>query len=354
MGPTYRPSGAETKRMNALATKENKSAKRYAAVLVFGLFAASCGTGSAGEAGVSAEESKLEKVSETAEEALEVAEDVERAVESLEREVSALETELANLEHNTGEDDGHGDSAGGGESSDDHGEPAEGEAASPPHWGYEGEEGPAKWATLSDEFAVCEAGVQQSPIDIAASSAFMVGLDDLQTNWSESTIEVIDNGHTIQANVASGNTTTFDGAAYDLLQFHFHRPSEHTVDNEVFPMELHFVHADASGNLAVVGVLLGVGDDDNEAFASIWNAQAAQGEDAAIADFDLGALLPDDLARFRYSGSLTTPPCSEGVNWNVLSTPVALSQAQIDSFLYSGNARPVQGVNNRAILVDQS
>lgn len=226
-------------------------------------------------------------------------------------------------------------------------------AGAPAHWGYEGAGAPEHWASLDSEFALCEAGVQQSPIDIATPSTFGVGLDDLSLEWQPSDITIVDNGHSIQANVAPGNTTVIDGVTYDLLQFHFHKPSEHTVDSEVFPMELHFVHADAAGHLAVVGVLLEQGPA-NPAYDVLWSAQPDEGVESAVASFDLRSLLPGDLGRYRYSGSLTTPPCSEGVNWNVLAQPGTLSAEQIAAFAYDGNARPVQGVGSRSVLRDDT
>jgi carbonic anhydrase len=124
------------------------------------------------------------------------------------------------------------------------------------------------------------------------------------------------------------------------------------VATEVFPLELHFVHADAAGTLAVVGVLLEVGEA-NPSYDVLWDAQTPGGE-STVADFDLTTLLPGNLRRYRYAGSLTTPPCTEGVNWNVVAEPASLSQAQLDGFLYDGNARPVQELGSRTVLADQS
>jgi len=221
------------------------------------------------------------------------------------------------------------------------------------HWGYEGPGGPESWASLDREFGLCESGVQQSPIDIPTSTAFRVGLDDLVLDWNPSDLTLVNNGHSIQANVAPGNRTVIDGVSHDLLQFHFHKPSEHEVDSEVFPMELHFVHADDEGSLAVVGVLLEAGAA-NPAYDVLWADQPGEGVETDIADFDMTSLLPADLGRFRYTGSLTTPPCSEGVNWNVLAEPASMSADQIANFLYEGNARPVQGLGSRTVLQDNT
>lgn len=328
-------------------SKSTTSAKFGAAGLAFTLLLAACG---GSEEGLHDEKSELEEVQETANEALAKAEAAELAISGLEAELAFMEEEAGHGEDADDEEAGHGEETDSEEA--DHGEEAEEEHAGPAHWGYEGEEGPASWSELDENYAACEAGISQSPIDVTSSDAFVVGLNDLELDWSDSEISVIDNGHTIQANVAAGNTTDFDGTSYDLLQFHFHRPSEHTVNTEAFPMELHFVHADADGNLAVVGVLLAEGEE-NAAFDGIWAAQTAEGDDAVIAGFDLTSLLPENMERYRYSGSLTTPPCSEGVNWNVLTNPVELSEDQVEAFLYEGNARPVMPLNGRSVLSDE-
>ena len=221
------------------------------------------------------------------------------------------------------------------------------------HWGYEGETGAGNWAELSDAFAVCEAGVEQSPIDIESAGAEGEDIADPVLDWQTGDIEIINNGHTIQANVPEGSTSEFDGQTYNLLQFHWHRPSEHTVDGDPFAMELHFVHADASGSLAVLGVLIEEGDG-SPLYDTLWEQQPAEGESSTLEDIDFSQLLPGDLATYVYPGSLTTPPCSEGVNWNVLRRPVSISTEQAEGFLYDGNARPVQPVNDRSVVADES
>lgn len=333
-------------RMNTNPATETRKRKSIALGLGMAMLFGACGS-SSDEASEDHGASELDRVSEQAAEALEKAENAEHAISKLEREIEQLAEGVPVLafedhEAEAAEEDAH--------AAPEEEAPEEEHAA--PHWGYEGAIGADMWSSLSEDFAVCESGVQQSPIDIATGSTFVVGLDNPQLNWTASSLEVIDNGHTVQANVSAGSTTVFDGSTYDLLQFHFHRPSEHTVDGEAFPMELHFVHADAAGNLAVLGVLLNVGEEENAAFSSIWAAQA--GDQPAIEEFDLTTLLPENLSRYRYSGSLTTPPCSEGVNWNVLAAPVSLSQAQVDTFLYNGNARPVESLGSRSVLSDES
>jgi len=263
-------------------------------------------------------------------------------------------------EHGTDTTDGEGDhGAAEEESLAEHGTDTTEHAAAAhetPHWSYEGEEGPEHWASISKEFETCESGVRQSPIDLV-SRTIEVGLDDLELDWKPSDLAIIDNGHTIQANIPAGNTSVIDGVVYDLVQFHFHKPSEHEVKGEAFPMELHFVHKNAAGGLAVIGVLLTVGEP-NPAYDILWAAQPeakpAEGESNKVAGFDLTKLLPPDLHAWRYPGSLTTPPCTEGVSWNVLATPAAVSQHQIDEFRYDHNARPVQEIGDRLVLADKS
>lgn len=236
------------------------------------------------------------------------------------------------------------------EAGDDH---EEGEV----HWGYEGDEGPDNWASLSEAFALCGEGMAQSPIDI--TNATEADLADLEFSYGETAVNILNNGHTIQVNYDEGSTVTIDGTEYNLLQFHFHHPSEHTIDGEAFPMELHLVHADADGNLAVVGVMLAQGDEDNEAYASLWDVLPAEETDGPVETeitLNVSDLLPEERTFYHYSGSLTTPPCSEGVNWNVLTTPVMLSAAQVEAFMniFELNARPVQPLNDRELEVDRS
>ncbi len=221
------------------------------------------------------------------------------------------------------------------------------------HWGYEGAEGPENWAALSADFEVCEAGAEQSPIDIVTGSAVAADIADPVLNWQSGNLEMINNGHTIQANVPAGSTTVLNGKSYNLIQFHWHKPSENTVDGDPFAMELHFVHADADGNLAVLGVLI----DEGEAlplYDQLWDAQPAVGETEIVEGVDFSQLLPSDLSTYVFAGSLTTPPCSEGVAWNVLATPTTMSAEQLDAFLYEDNARPTQPVNDRVVEVDAS
>jgi carbonic anhydrase len=225
----------------------------------------------------------------------------------------------------------------------------------PPHWTYEGEEGPEHWGALDTAYAACATGVEQSPIDLTSAEAF--DLVDVQTDYHESALTILNNGHTIQANYDAGSAMTVNGDTYELKQFHFHTPSEHTIDGEAFPLEVHFVHADADGHLAVIGVMLVEGDADNAAFAPVFDAMPAEEAEAEAvegAQIDANAMLPENQLYYTYRGSLTTPPCSEGVRWIVMTTPVELSAAQIEAFhaIFELNARPVQPLNTRGLLLD--
>jgi carbonic anhydrase len=237
--------------------------------------------------------------------------------------------------------------------------------AADPLWHYEGEEGPAHWGTLSAKFASCQSGRAQSPIDIVAparrvtSDAIVLKLPptSLRIVHHDHVADAVNNGHTIQVNYSEGDTLTVGGRAYQLVQYHFHAPSEHTVNGEQFPMEMHLVHTSADGQLAVIGVLI-VEGAHNAAFDPIWaHLPVTKGVENHLehVKVDVDALLPTARTTYRYDGSLTTPPCSEGVKWFVMTTPIALSKAQIGAFtaLFHGNNRPVQPLNGRPVLTDK-
>jgi carbonic anhydrase len=221
------------------------------------------------------------------------------------------------------------------------------------HWGYEDDGGPREWAGLAPEFAICGEGKAQSPIDIR--DATETALVDVEFHYGETANKIVNNGHTIQVDIDAGNYIVYNGISYDLLQFHFHAPSEHTIAGDAAPMEIHFVHKDRnSNNLAVIGVLLNDGDSENEAYAPIIDHMPAEAgaANAAGEDIALTALLPEGRGYYTYQGSLTTPPCSEVVRWLLLDTPVELSARQIAAYraLYDGNARPVQPLGERDLL----
>nr|WP_298685546.1 carbonic anhydrase [uncultured Dongia sp.] len=220
-----------------------------------------------------------------------------------------------------------------------------------PHWTYEGEGGPEDWGQLSPEFKVCELGFEQTPIDIKAGIRSQ--LTGVAPMFQPMPLKILNNGHTIQVNCAPGSHSMIDGQQFDLLQFHFHHPSEHLLSGQSFDLELHFVHKSAAGQLAVLGVFIRTGAD-NPALAPIWAAMPKEATPEADAGQTIapGDLLPMGRGFFRYQGSLTTPPCSEGVLWTVFKDPIDASPAQIEQFaaLFPLNARPVQGLNRRFLL----
>jgi carbonic anhydrase len=223
-------------------------------------------------------------------------------------------------------------------------------AAEGAHWGYEGEQGPSHWGDLDVASKACSIGSQQSPIDIRSS--ITARLPPLQIAWPKKPNMIVNNGHTIQVNADPGNTLTVGKDKYDLLQYHFHHPSEHLIGGKNFPMEVHFVHRNAAGNLAVVGALMTAGRA-NAAFNKIVAAMPAkEGPAIKMTAADPNQMLPAKRSYYQYSGSLTTPPCSEVVNWLLLREPIQVARADIDAFgrLFPMNARPAQKENRRFVL----
>jgi carbonic anhydrase len=225
---------------------------------------------------------------------------------------------------------------------------ASGHAGEP--WAYEGPAGPAAWGELKPEFSTCASGARQSPIDI--TDGIKVELDAVQFDYRPSNFRVIDNGHTVQVNLAVGNTIEVTGKRYELVQFHFHRPSEERINGKPFDMVVHLVHKSVEGKLAVIAVLLERGSAQS-VVQTVWNNLPLEKGDEVMAkgQIDLMALLPTDRRYYTYMGSLTTPPCSEGVLWMVMKTPVQLSAEQLAIFtrLYPMNARPIQSAGGRII-----
>lgn len=221
-----------------------------------------------------------------------------------------------------------------------------------PHWTYEGEEGPENWGALAPEYAACADGSAQTPIDV--TGAVEVDLADPVFDYAALAATVVNNGHTIQANASEGNTVTVDGAVSPLKQIHFHAPSEHTIDGVSAAAEVHFVHKTDDDVITVVGVMIVEGTEANAAWQPYVDAlTTAEGAETAV-ELDWAAMLPGARTTFRYTGSLTTPPCTEGVNWLLMSEPVALSADQIAAFVaaYEGNNRPVQPLNDRELELD--
>jgi carbonic anhydrase len=220
-----------------------------------------------------------------------------------------------------------------------------------PHWGYEGPAGPEHWGDVDAASKVCSVGSQQSPIDIRGSIKSQ--LPPLQVALSKKADTIVNNGHTIQVNYEKGSTLKVGAESYTLLQFHFHHPSEHLINGKNFPMEVHFVHRNAAGSLAVIGVLM-TGGKPNATFSKIIATMPQHEGPATPADaaIDASKLVPAGKGYYRYSGSLTTPPCSEVVNWLLLRDSIQVAQADIDAFgkLFPMNARPVQKDNRRFVL----
>ena len=221
----------------------------------------------------------------------------------------------------------------------------------PPHWGYTGEESPAHWGDISP---ICKTGNSQSPIGFNSRGTNTRGpFPKMEILW-EPTIEaeVVDNGHTIQVNVPPGSVLNYGGTRYQLKQFHFHSPSEHNVNGEHTPMEMHFVHASTDGKTLVLAVLLKKGKT-NTGLEPIFSALPPPGGTPKPVHVDLTSLLPKDRTHFTYVGSLTTPPCTEGVQWLVIVAQPDISKAQVDAFhtRYPANARPTQAWHGRKISI---
>ena len=223
------------------------------------------------------------------------------------------------------------------------------------HWTYGGSAGPGNWGKLKPEYSTCGAGVQQSPVDIAVSHSIDADLSEIEFFYRPTNLNVLNNGHTIQANYGEGSTITVNGDNYELLQFHFHTPSEHTLNGEAYDMEVHLVHKNAEGKLAVVGIFMEEGSANN-ALEPVWQNMPAKADitnKVASIKINGADLLPNDSSEyFHYKGSLTTPPCTESVSWYVLKTPTQVSAEQIEAFasLVQENARPTQPLHRRFVL----
>jgi carbonic anhydrase len=242
--------------------------------------------------------------------------------------------------------------------------PAPAPAVHEKHWAYgttAETAGPAEWGSLPGDEA-CGVGRRQSPVDLGTKAPFPVepkDLPNLDFHYGATALHLVNNGHTIQLDVDKGSSVAIDGGTWPLLQLHFHAPSEHTLDGAHTSMEMHLVHAGPDGKPGlVVGVLLALGED-NPAFASLLadlpKEKGARKDDAAVT-VDLAKLLPTDRTYLAYDGSLTTPPCTEGIRWYVLRTPVPVSGGQVGAFSLlphmTPNNRPVQPLAGRRVLLD--
>ena len=228
------------------------------------------------------------------------------------------------------------------------------QTAHPPEqheWDYGKEHGPLHWGEIKPEFAPCRAGQRQSPVDVAKTEK--ADLPAIEFDYRPSPLRIIDNGHTILVTYASGSSIRVADTRYDLKQFHFHRPSESTIRGRSADMELHLVHADATGHLAVVGVMLDHGQE-NALVHELWKDIPHDKEREALIDgvsINAADLLPANRGYYTFEGSLTTPPCTEDVTWFLLKQPVQISADEVAAFakLYPKDARPTQPLHGRVI-----
>jgi len=223
------------------------------------------------------------------------------------------------------------------------------------HWGYTGHGSPEKWGDLDEKYTMCKIGTSQSPINIAKD--VMVDANNLAPiafNYVTGASEVINNGHTIQVNIKEGSSITIDGIEFALKQFHFHTPSENQIEGKNFPLEGHFVHASKDGQLAVVAVMFEDGAE-NPIIKKIWDKMPHKAEEknsCGLSSKVINDMLPKNKEYYRFSGSLTTPPCSEGVRWLVMKEYSNISAAQTEEFLHlfhHANNRPIQAIGARKV-----
>jgi len=221
------------------------------------------------------------------------------------------------------------------------------------HWAYMGAVGPKHWSELNPKFGMCSEGKQQSPINIVPTKD--TDLKPLDIQYKTGASGIINNGHTVQVNIKDGSVLKLDGANYKLKQFHFHVPSENNINGNAFPLEAHFVHATDDGKLAVIAVMFQEGEA-NPVLAQAWKKlptlEVGKEQKCGLTAEQIKSLMPKDKSYYKFTGSLTTPPCSENVKWQVFKTPVTASKEQINAFftLFGfPNNRPVQASNGRSI-----
>jgi carbonic anhydrase len=233
----------------------------------------------------------------------------------------------------------------------------------PPHWEYEGEAGPENWGGLHPDFETCSIGEAQSPINITEDDIDFVNESEfpsIDVDYHPSAINLVHNGHTIQLNYDEGSTLSIDEEVYNLLQFHFHIPSEHTIEGENFPMEMHLVHRNEEGELAVMGVMLDVDEDGIEEASDVFDLIFSElpdeeGEYSMDGEVNAADFLPETVQILTYQGSLTTPPCSEGVTWMLSGQQLFVAQQIIDDFgaVFEFNNRPTQPLNERPLTLSE-
>ena len=233
---------------------------------------------------------------------------------------------------------------------------AKGGHGASPHWGYSGQTGPRHWGDLSSRFIQCRIGRNQSPVNLRDKLGVgTIGLPSLEVRYKPVRLNIINNGHTIQVNYPVEHSyLKIGGHPYALLQFHFHTPSEHQKEGFNYPMEMHLVHKDEGGNLAVIGILFKEGAFNSELDRIIRHLpkKVGKAERHKNVVIRLTKFFPQNTLFYKYSGSLTTPPCSEGVYWMVFRQPIEAAPEQIEAMqrVMGHNARPVQPLNSRHVL----
>jgi carbonic anhydrase len=221
-------------------------------------------------------------------------------------------------------------------------------------WSYQSPTGPAQWGDLDPAYAACKTGASQSPIDIETKDVTLAGdLAPIRFDYRLSPLKIINNGYTVQVNYESGSSITVNGESYELIQFHFHHPSETAIDGEKADLELHLVHRNAQGKLAVIAILMKAGGN-NPPLHELWTylpKSVGHEEEHKKVQLNAADFLPNDRNYYNFSGSLTIPPCTESVTWLVMKKPVEVSPTQIAAFaaLYPANARPLQSLNRRSV-----
>ncbi len=226
------------------------------------------------------------------------------------------------------------------------------------HWGYTGHDGAQNWGNLAPEYSTCKDGKNQSPINISKGVTITTNkLEDIDFNYKSRTSDIVNNGHTIQVNVKEGSSIKVDGIEFYLKQLHFHTPSENQIEGKNFPLEAHFVHVSKKGEIAVVALMFENGKE-NQTIKDIWDRmpRTAGDKECYCSSTDvLNSFLPKNRSYYRFTGSLTTPPCSEGVRWFVLKHYSTISEAQTKEFLevmHHENNRPIQDINARKVLLN--
>ncbi len=220
------------------------------------------------------------------------------------------------------------------------------------HWGYTGHTSPDKWGSLSEKYRECATGLNQSPINITHSIHSF--LPPLSPSYTSDSNYIVDNGHTVQVNMAKGSTVVIDDITFELKQFHFHAPSENHIEGKEFPLEGHFVNLDKDGNIAVLAVMFEEGEENKE-LAKFWDTMPTKAGEIQKLKLSkiANALLPIDKHYYRFNGSLTTPPCTEGVRWFVFKDTLTISKEQVAKFqkiMHGVNNRPIQPLDARIIV----